>query len=131
MAYLSGLGGDDALWTEHIKPAADFLVAHGPSYGVERWEEQSGYSPSTIAAEIAGLTAAAAIAKSTTTPPTRAVYQATADDFQRNVQSWTVTSTGPDSSSPVLHPAVQDRRPERRDHLQPEQRRPHGARRTP
>ena len=62
MAYLAGLGGDNALWTDHIKPAADFLVAHGPSYGVERWEEQSGYSPSTIAAEIAGLTAAAAIA---------------------------------------------------------------------
>ena len=103
MAYLSGLGGDNALWTGHIKPAADFLVAHGPSFGVERWEEQSGYSPSTIAAEIAGLTAAAAIAAtSITTPPTRAVYQATADDFQRNVQGWTVTSTGPDSSSPYF-----------------------------
>src|SRR6185312_5886106 len=62
MAYQAGLGGDAALWTEHIKPAADFLVAHGPSFGVERWEEQSGYSPSTIAAEIAGLTAASAIA---------------------------------------------------------------------
>jgi len=102
MAYLSGLGGDDALWTEHIKPAADFLVAHGPSYGVERWEEQSGYSPSTIAAEIAGLTAAAAIADEHHDAADAAVYQATADDFQRNVQSWTVTSTGPDSSSPYF-----------------------------
>ena len=102
MAYLSGLGGDDALWTEHIKPAADFLVAHGPSYGVERWEEQSGYSPSTIAAEIAGLTAAAAIADEHHDTADAAVYQATADDFQRNVQSWTVTSTGPDSSSPYF-----------------------------
>ena len=27
----------------------------GPAFGSERWEEQSGYSPSTIAAEIAGL----------------------------------------------------------------------------
>ena len=32
---------------------------HGPSFGPERWEEQSGFSPSTIAAEIAGLIAAA------------------------------------------------------------------------
>ena len=102
MAYLSGLGGDDALWTEHIKPAADFLVAHGPSFGVERWEEQSGYSPSTIAAEIAGLTAAAAIATEHHDAADAAVYQATADDFQRNVQSWTVTSTGPDSTSPYF-----------------------------
>ena len=102
MAYLSGLGGDDTLWTDHIKPAADFLVAHGPSYGVERWEEQSGYSPSTIAAEIAGLTAAAAIANEHGDPADARVYQATADDFQRNVQRWTVTSTGPDSISPYF-----------------------------
>jgi glucoamylase len=102
MAYLSGLGGDNALWTGHIKPAADFLVAHGPSFGVERWEEQSGYSPSTIAAEIAGLTAAAAIATEHHDAADAAVYQATADDFQRNVEGWTVTSTGPDSSSPYF-----------------------------
>jgi glucoamylase len=102
MAYESGLGGDNALWTDHIKPAADFLVSHGPSYGVERWEEQSGYSPSTIAAEIAGLTAAAAIATEHHDPSDAAVYQATADDFQRNVETWTVTDTGPDSSSPYF-----------------------------
>jgi len=102
MAYLAGLGGDDALWTDHIKPAADFLVAHGPSYGVERWEEQSGYSPSTIAAEIAGLTAAAAIASEHHDRADAAVYQATADDFQRNVESWTVTTNGPDSTSPYF-----------------------------
>ena len=38
-------------------PAANFVAAHGPAFGAERWEEQSGYSPSTIAAEIAGLVA--------------------------------------------------------------------------
>jgi glucoamylase len=102
MAYLTGLGGDTALWTGHIKPAADFLVAHGPSFGVERWEEQSGYSPSTIAAEIAGLTSAAAIAAQHHDAGDARVYQATADDFQRTVQSWTVTSTGPDSSAPYF-----------------------------
>ena len=102
MAYESGLGGDNALWTGHIKPAADFLVAHGPSYGVERWEEQSGYSPSTIAAEIAGLTAASAIAAQHKDPADAALYQAAADDFQRNIENWTVTGTGPDSSSPYF-----------------------------
>ena len=51
---------DASLYQNHIKPAANFVAAHGPSFGVERWEEQSGYSPSTIAAEIAGLLAAAA-----------------------------------------------------------------------
>ena len=102
MAYLSGLGGDTALWTGHLKPAADYLVAHGPSFGVERWEEQSGYSPSTIAAEIAGLTAASAIADRHGDHADARLYQATADQFQRNVKNWTVTSTGPDSSAPYF-----------------------------
>ncbi len=95
MAYLAGLGGDATLWQDHIRPAADFLVANGPSDGVERWEEQSGYSPSTIAAEIAGLTAASAIAASHGDAARARIYQATADDFQRNIKSWTVTTTGP------------------------------------
>ena len=98
MAYLAGLGGDSALWKDHIMAAADFLVANGPTDGVERWEEQTGYSPSTIAAEIAGLTAASAIAASHGDTARARLYQATADDFQRNVKSWTVTTTGPDAS---------------------------------
>ena len=96
MAYLAGLGGDASLYTGHIRPAADFLVANGPSDGVERWEEQTGFSPSTIAAEIAGLTAASAIAASHGDAVRARLYQATADDFQRTIKTWTVTTTGPD-----------------------------------
>jgi glucoamylase len=96
MAQESGLGSDTTLCQDHIRPAADFLVANGPSDGVERWEEQTGYSPSTIAAEIAGLTAASAIAASHGDTARANLYQATADDFQRNIKSWTVTTTGPD-----------------------------------
>lgn len=97
MAWQSGLARDSALYRDHVIPAADFLVAHGPTDGVERWEEQSGYSPSTIAAEIAGLTAAANIARVNGDSARSALYQATADDFARNVKSWTVTTTGPDA----------------------------------
>ncbi|HVV18044.1 MAG TPA: glucodextranase DOMON-like domain-containing protein, partial [Pseudonocardiaceae bacterium] len=96
MAYQAGLSGDTQLWARHIRPAADFLVAHGPSFGVERWEEQSGYSPSTIAAEIAGLTAASAIAARHGDRDRAQLYQATADHFQREIKNWTVTTTGPD-----------------------------------
>jgi glucoamylase len=98
MALQAGLGGDAALWTGHIRPAADFLVAHGPSDGVERWEEQTGYSPSTIAAEIAGLTAASAIAARHGDQARARLYQATADHFQRSIKSWAVTTTGPDAA---------------------------------
>jgi glucoamylase len=96
MAYEAGLAGDTSLYENHIRPAADFLVANGPSFGVERWEEQTGYSPSTIAAEIAGLTAAAAIANEHGDTARAQLYQATADDFQRMIKTWTVTTTGPD-----------------------------------
>ena len=99
MALLSGLGGDTALYTDHIRPDADFLVANGPSLGVERWEEQTGYSPSTIAAEIAGLTAASVIAADHGDTARAQLYQATADDFQRMIKTWTVTTTGPDGPS--------------------------------
>jgi glucoamylase len=95
MALQAGLGGNVALWRDHIRPAADFLVSRGPSFGVERWEEQNGYSPSTIAAEIAGLTAASVIAGEHHDPARARVYQATADDFQRSIKSWTVTTSGP------------------------------------
>jgi glucoamylase len=102
LAYLTGLTSDKTLYQQHIVPAADFLVAHGPSFGVERWEEQSGYSPSTIAAEIAGLTAAATIARGFGDGSHARLYQAVADDFQRNVKAWTVTDVGPYSNSPYF-----------------------------
>ena len=94
MAWQSGLAGDGGLYRNHIIPAADFLVAHGPSDGVERWEEQSGYSPSTIAAEIAGLTAASAIAITNHDAAHARLYQATADQFARKIKDWTVTTSG-------------------------------------
>src|SRR5437588_3359579 len=96
MAYLAGLGSSATLWQDHTRAAADFLVANGPSDGVERWEEQTGYSPSTIAAEIAGLTAASVIAASHGDAARAQLYQATADHFQRSIKGWTVTTSGPD-----------------------------------
>ncbi|HEV7204941.1 MAG TPA: glucodextranase DOMON-like domain-containing protein [Jatrophihabitans sp.] len=102
MAYLTGLGSDATLYSQHIVKAADFLVSHGPSFGNERWEEQGGYSPSTIAAEIAGLTAAATIARSHGDTDKAELYQATADQFQRTIKSLAVTHHGPYSSSPYF-----------------------------
>ena len=95
MAWQAGFGGDQAFYEQHIRPDADFIVNHGPSYGEERWEEHMGYSPSSIASEIAGLTAAAHLAQQAGDPARARLYQATADDYQRNVKSWTVTDTGP------------------------------------
>jgi GH15 family glucan-1,4-alpha-glucosidase len=50
-------------YLQHIKPTADLIVKSGGVTGQERWEENGGYSPSTLAAEISGLVCAAGIAR--------------------------------------------------------------------
>jgi glucoamylase len=101
MAWQAGLT-DRAFYRDHIKRAADFAISHGPSFGSERWEEQGGFSPSTIAAEIAGLVAAADIAEGNGDRAAARVYRGVADDFQRSVKGWTVTSNGPRSPDPYF-----------------------------
>ncbi len=89
------LGRDDAATWGHVKRAADFLVGSGPATPQERWEEEGGYSPSTIAAEIAGLVSAAGIARANGDEASATFYTAVADDWQRHVKDWTFTTTGP------------------------------------
>ena len=101
MVLQSGLAGSGALWP-HVRDAADYLIAHGPAFGPERWEEQSGFSPSTIAAEIAGLVAAAKIAKQHGARADARIWLATADQYQRSIKGWTVTTNGPLSSDPYF-----------------------------
>lgn len=101
MARTIGLTDAD-FYTNEIRPAADFLVARGPAFGAERWEEQDGWSPSTIAAEIAGLSAAGAIAESNGDDARARIYRATSDYYQRTIKDWAVTSTGPLSADPYF-----------------------------
>jgi glucan 1,4-alpha-glucosidase len=93
LAQMLGRTGS-ADWT-HVKKAADFIVGHGPATPQERWEEEGGYSPSTIAAEIAGLVSAASIATANGDAGSAALYTGVADDWQRHVVDWTFTTTGP------------------------------------
>src|SRR5207248_1037643 len=99
MAYQLGMT-DSALYQNHIRPAIDFLIAHGPSFGPERWEEQGGFSPSTIAAEVAGLVAGATIADANGDTATANVARAVADDWQRSLPGWAVTTNGPLANHP-------------------------------
>jgi glucoamylase len=101
MALANGLTGP-AFYEDHIKPAANFVISHGPSFGTERWEEQSGFSPSTIAAEVAGLVAAARIADRNGDAVSAAVWRGVADEFQRKIKDWTRTTNGPLSEDPYF-----------------------------
>jgi len=93
---------DAALYSNHIKKAADFLVNYpgAPFTPQERWENQSGYSPGTIAAEVAGLICAADIARRNGDAASATRYEATADDWQAHVQQWTATNNGPYAPRP-------------------------------
>ncbi|HEY0080281.1 MAG TPA: glucan 1,4-alpha-glucosidase [Pyrinomonadaceae bacterium] len=85
---------DNETYTRHVRPAANFIVLRGPHTPQERWEEESGYSPSTMAAEIAGLVCAAEIARRNDDQASAAIYLATADDWTRNLERWLATTNG-------------------------------------
>jgi glucan 1,4-alpha-glucosidase len=101
MAWTLGMT-DSTLYQQHIRPAAYFVASHGPSFGPERWEEQGGYSPSTIAAEIAGLISAADIADVNGDHVSARLFRGTADDWQRSIEGWTVTTNGPLAAHPYF-----------------------------
>ncbi len=86
---------DTATYEHHVRTAANFLVQHGPATPEERWEEMSGYSPSTTAAEIAGLICAADIARKNGDSASADRWTGTADAWARDVNAWMVTTTGP------------------------------------
>ncbi len=88
---------DDAgltrLWPM-VKRAAGFLVCNGPVTGQDRWEEDPGYSPFTLAVEISALLAAADIAELNNEHGIAEYLRQTADIWNANIENWTyVTDT--------------------------------------
>ncbi len=108
--WLDRTGADD--WA-HVERAADYLVNNKdrPRSDQERWENQDGYSPNTIATEIAGLICAADIARRNNEPEKATTYEALADEWQAKVESWTATSNGPYSPRPYYLRVTKDGMP--------------------
>lgn len=77
-----------------VRAAAAFLVQHGPMTQQERWEESSGYSPSTLAATIAALVCAADFARSQGDEESGIFLEEYADFLESHVERWTVTTQG-------------------------------------
>jgi glucoamylase len=74
--------------------AAGYLVRHGPATEQERWEEASGYSPATLANNIAGLIAAACFARDRGDKVTATFLEEYADFLEGHLEAWTVTTGG-------------------------------------
>jgi len=72
-----------------VKKAAGFLVKNGPVTSQDRWEEDPGYSPFTLAAEISAILAAADIADLSKEPQIATFLRETADTWNSNIEHWT------------------------------------------
>jgi glucoamylase len=77
-----------------VLKAAGYLIHHGPVTPQERWEENSGYSPSTLAAQIAALICAAAFARERGHQATAHYLEEYADFLDAHLERWTVTTDG-------------------------------------
>ncbi len=77
-----------------VRAGAGFLVRNGPVTQQERWEENSGYSPSTLAALIAALLCAADFARDASDAAVAAYLEDYADYVESHIERWTVTTQG-------------------------------------
>jgi glucoamylase len=77
-----------------IRRAAGFLVRNGPVTEQDRWEENGGYSPFSMAVEISALLIAAEFAERANEPDLAEVLRHTADSWNDAIDRWTyVTDT--------------------------------------
>ena len=74
--------------------AAAYLLHSGPVTGEERWEEGSGYSPSTLAAIIAAMICAASFARADADEAIAVLLESYADFLRSHLEDWTVTTKG-------------------------------------
>ncbi|HUI87259.1 MAG TPA: glucan 1,4-alpha-glucosidase [Anaerolineales bacterium] len=72
-----------------VRRAAGFLVRNGPVTPQDRWEEDPGYSPFTLAAEIAALLVAADFADRQNEPGAARYLRETADWWNVGIERWT------------------------------------------
>lgn len=77
-----------------IKRAISFLIKHAPFTEQDRWEEEEGYSPFTIAVSIAGILAGAEMAEANDEKKLAEECREKADEWNSNIEKWTyVTGT--------------------------------------
>ncbi len=82
-------------WWRMVRNAASFILRNGPVTQQDRWEEDGGYSPFTLAAEISALLAAADIADLVGHSDQAETLRAVADAWNDNIERW-VYATGGD-----------------------------------
>src|SRR2546423_738105 len=77
-----------------VHAGASYIIKRGPASPQERWEEEGGISPSTLAAEIAALVCASEMARARSDSECANLCLRTADIWATNVERWTYTTRG-------------------------------------
>ena len=77
-----------------VRKAAAFILRNGPVTQQDRWEEDAGYSPFTLAAEISALLAGAEIADLTGHTDQAQTMRDAADAWNDNIERWTYATGG-------------------------------------
>ena len=90
--YATAALGDLKRWWPLVKNACGFLVKNGPVTQQDRWEEDAGYSPFTLAVEISALLAGADIADLVGEKSIAAFLREVADTWNENIERWTYAS---------------------------------------
>lgn len=90
LAQREGLLDQDAMaqFWPMVRRAAGFLVRNGPVTQQDRWEEDPGYSPFTLAVEIAALLVVADLADEQGEPEVAAYLRETADIWNAGIERW-------------------------------------------
>ncbi len=71
-----------------VRRAAGFLLRNGPVTQEDRWEEDPGYSPFTLAVEISALLAGADLADKLGEKGVAGYLRETADSWNENIERW-------------------------------------------
>jgi len=71
-----------------VRDAASYIVRSGPSTQQDRWENQRGYTPYTLAAVVAALLAAADLADANNEASAAEYLRETADAWCGSIESW-------------------------------------------
>lgn len=86
--------GDLKRWWPMVRGAAGFIARNGPVTQQDRWEEDAGYSPFTLAVEISGVLAAADLADRMQEHTSAGYLRNLADTWNESVERWTYSSDG-------------------------------------
>jgi len=84
--------GEAVRWWPMIRRAAGYILRNGPVTQQDRWEEDAGYSPFTLAVEISGLLAAADLAEGVGEKQIAEDLRQTADCWNDCIDRWCYAS---------------------------------------